>query len=111
MQACSTYFVLHLLVLAYDQTLQAVHVKHTKMQLSHTTRSARLATQATPVTGRRMLVVRRFKNGSDDAKLREIATMPEQPITTKYPPPSADLDEIIPHPGEVSRAHVQTSPR
>lgn len=42
-------------------------------------------------------VVRRFKN-TDEERLRELAQLPEQPITMKYPPPT-DLANIIPNPG------------
>lgn len=49
---------------------------------------------------RGMRVVRRFKNG-DDERLRELATLKEQPITTKYPLAPADLADILPNPGEL----------
>jgi hypothetical protein len=43
-------------------------------------------------------VVRRFRKG-DGERMRELATLPEQPFTQKYPPPGDDLADIIPNPG------------
>lgn len=52
------------------------------------------------VVKRGMSVVGRFKSSkADDERMRELAMLPEQPITTKYPPPSADLADILPNPG------------
>lgn len=43
-------------------------------------------------------VIRQFRKG-DDERMRELATLPEQPFTQKYPPPGGDLADIIPNPG------------
>ena len=45
-------------------------------------------------------VVRRFKK-DDNERVRELASLPEQPITTRHPPPPADLADILPNPGEL----------
>lgn len=58
-----------------------------------------------PAVQRGMLVVRRFRNNddirkNDDERMRQLAQLPEQPITMRHPPPSADLADIIPNPGQ-----------
>lgn len=58
-----------------------------------------LVARAAPKAAKRgSNVVRRFKKG-DEERMRELATLPEQPFTQKYPPPGDDLASIIPNPG------------
>lgn len=56
---------------------------------------------------RGMRVVRHFKS-SDDQRIRELATMPEQPVTMEHPPPPADLADIIPNPGKTADTPMPT---
>jgi hypothetical protein len=43
-------------------------------------------------------VVRRFKD-DQQGHLREVAQLPEAPVTVKYQPPY-DLQDVLPNPGE-----------
>lgn len=56
-----------------------------------------LSASRTAVAPRRS-VIPHFKSGDVEGRLREVATLREQPITEKYQPPY-DLHNIIPNPG------------
>lgn len=54
--------------------------------------------QVSAVVQQRASVIAHFKN-ADNERLQQLAQMPEQPVTVKYPPPAADLADILPNPG------------
>jgi hypothetical protein len=51
------------------------------------------------VSSRRVSVIRRYRDDSKQQHLKEVAQLPEAPVTVKYQPPY-DLDNVLPNPGE-----------
>jgi peroxygenase len=61
-------------------------------------RAAQRSSAPKAIVAPRTRVIRRFRNGDEERHLKEVATLPEQPVTEQYQPPY-DLHKIIPNPG------------
>jgi hypothetical protein len=51
------------------------------------------------VSSRRVSVIRRYRDNDKQQHLKEVAQLPEAPVTVKYQPPY-DLQDVLPNPGE-----------